>query len=251
MENLLKINEKNVAVVLAAGQGKRMQSSVHKQYLLLHDKPVLYYSLKAFQDSSFIEEIILVAGKGEEEYCRTEIVKKFHFTKVTKIVEGGRERYHSVANAMKAIEEDAGYVFIHDGARPFLSEEILMRAYDAVKEHHACVAGMPVKDTIKVVDENCFAKHTPDRETLWQIQTPQVFTIALAKEAYKQLLIKEEELKARGIQITDDAMVVETLLTHPVKLIEGSYRNIKITTPEDLIIADSFLIQHDAKKMQK
>ncbi|MCM1426930.1 MAG: 2-C-methyl-D-erythritol 4-phosphate cytidylyltransferase [Eubacterium sp.] len=243
--------EKNVAVVLAAGQGKRMQSSVHKQYLLLDDKPILYYSLKAFQDCSFIEEIILVAGKGEEEYCRTEIVERFHFTKVTKIVEGGRERYHSVANAMKAIEEDAGYVFIHDGARPFLSEEILMRAYDAVKEYHACVAGMPVKDTIKVVDEKQFAKQTPDRETLWQVQTPQVFTIALAKEAYRQLLIKEEELKAQGIRITDDAMVVETLLTHPVKLIEGSYRNIKITTPEDFIIADSFLIQHDAKKMQK
>ena len=119
----------------------------------------------------------------------------------------------------------------------------MLRAYDAVKEHHACVVGMPVKDTIKVVDGNCFAKHTPDRETLWQVQTPQVFTIELAKEAYDRLLIKEEELKAQGIRITDDAMVVETLLHHPVKLVEGSYENIKITTPEDLIIADSFLIR--------
>ena len=234
--------EKNIAVVLAAGQGKRMNSTVHKQYLLLKDKPVIYYSLKAFQDSSFIEEIILVTGKEEETYCRTEIVEKFHFSKVKKIVEGGKERYHSVANAMKAVE-GTGYVFIHDGARPFLSEEILLRAYDAVKEHHACVVGMPVKDTIKVVDEDCFAKHTPDRETLWQVQTPQVFTIALAKEAYDRLLIKEEELKTQGIRITDDAMVVETLLHHPVKLVEGSYENIKITTPEDLIIADSFLIR--------
>ena len=234
--------EKNIAVVLAAGQGKRMNSTVHKQYLLLRDKPVIYYSLKAFQDSSFIEEIILVTGKEEEAYCRTEIVEKFHFSKVKKIVEGGKERYHSVANAMKVIE-GAGYVFIHDGARPFLSEEILLRAYDAVKEHHACVVGMPVKDTIKVVDGNCFAKHTPDRETLWQVQTPQVFTIALAKEAYDRLLLKEEELKTQGIRITDDAMVVETLLRHPVKLVEGSYENIKITTPEDLIIADSFLIR--------
>lgn len=231
--------EKNVAVVLAAGQGKRMHSSVHKQYLLLRDKLVIYYALKAFQDTSFIEEIILVAGKGEEEYCRTEIVEKFHFTKVKKIVEGGEERYHSVANALKVIE-GTGYVFIHDGARPFLSEEILIRAYHAVKEHHACVVGMPVKDTIKVVDENCFAEHTPDRSTLWQVQTPQVFTIALAKEAYESLLIKEEELKARGVRITDDAMVVETLLGHPVKLVEGSYKNIKITTPEDLQIAETF-----------
>ena len=234
--------EKNIAVVLAAGQGKRMNSTVHKQYLLLKDKPVIYYPLKAFQDSSFIEEIILVTGKEEEAYCRTEIVEKFHFSKVKKIVEGGKERYHSVANAMKAAE-GAGYVFIHDGARPFLSEEILLRAYDAVKEHHACVVGMPVKDTIKVADGNCFAKHTPDRETLWQVQTPQVFTIELAKEAYDKLLRKEEELKTQGIRITDDAMVVETLLHHPVKLVEGSYENIKITTPEDLIIADSFLIR--------
>ena len=234
--------EKNIAVVLAAGQGKRMNSTVHKQYLLLKDKPVIYYALKAFQDSSFIEEIILVTGKEEEAYCRTEIVEKFHFSKVKKIVEGGKERYHSVANAMK-VTEGKGYVFIHDGARPFLSAEILLRAYDAVKEHHACVVGMPVKDTIKVVDGNCFAKHTPDRETLWQVQTPQVFTIELAKEAYDKLLRKEEELKAQGIRITDDAMVVETLLHHPVKLVEGSYENIKITTPEDLIIADSFLIR--------
>lgn len=232
--------EKNIAVVLAAGQGKRMHSSIRKQYLLLRDKPVIYYALKAFQDSSFIEEIILVAGKGEEAYCRTEIVERFHFTKVKKIVEGGKERYHSVANALK-VTEGTGYVFIHDGARPFLSAEILLRAYDAVKEHHACVVGMPVKDTIKIVDKDCFAENTPNRETLWQVQTPQAFTIALAKEAYESLLIKEEELKAQGIRITDDAMVVETLLRHPVKLVEGSYQNIKITTPEDLQIAETFL----------
>lgn len=233
-------NEKNVAIVLAAGQGKRMHSSVHKQYLLLRDKPVIYYSLKAFQNIPFIEEIVLVTGKDEEEYCRAEIVEKFHFTKVTRIVEGGRERYHSVANALKVIE-GAGYVFIHDGARPFLTEEILMRAYQAVKEHHACVVGMPVKDTIKIADENRFAKQTPDRNTLWQVQTPQVFSTALAKEAYDRLLLKEEELIAQGIRITDDAMVVETLLAHPVKLVEGSYENIKITTPEDLRIAEAFL----------
>lgn len=232
--------DKNVAVVLAAGQGKRMHSSVHKQYLLLKDKPVIYYALKAFQDSSLIDEVILVAGKNEEEYCRTEIVERFCFTKVTQIVEGGRERYHSVANALKVIK-GTGYVFIHDGARPFLAEEILIRAYDAVRKYQACVVGMPVKDTIKVVDETQFAKHTPDRNTLWQVQTPQVFTIALAKEAYDRLLLKEEELKAQGIRITDDAMVVETLLVHPVKLVEGSYQNIKITTPEDLRVAEAFL----------
>lgn len=227
--------KKTVAVVLAAGQGKRMHSNVQKQYLLLQDKPVIYYALKTFQDN-FIDEIILVTGKGEEAYCQKEIVEKYNFSKVKKIVAGGRERYHSVANGLKAIEGE-GYVFIHDGARPFVTEEILMRAYDAVKEYRACVVGMPVKDTIKIADENKFAEMTPNRETIWQIQTPQVFDIKLAKEAYGRLLEEEEELKEKGIRITDDAMVVETLLRHPVKLVEGSYENIKITTPEDLNIA--------------
>lgn len=233
------MEEKTVAVVLAAGAGKRMHSDVQKQYLLLQDRPVIYYALKTFQDS-FVDEIVLVVGQGEIEYCRKEIVEKYHFSKVRQIVEGGRERYHSVANGLNAVEGE-GYVFIHDGARPFLTEEILRRSYETVKVYHACVVGMPVKDTIKIVDENCFAKMTPNRETVWQVQTPQVFTIALAKEAYENLLIKEEELLRQGIRITDDAMVVETLLNHPVKLVEGSYENIKITTPEDLNIARSFL----------
>lgn len=235
----MNMTMKTVAVVLAAGQGRRMHSDVQKQYILLHDRPVIFYALKTFQES-FIDEIILVVGKGEEDYCRREIVDKFNFTKVKQIVEGGSERFHSVANGLKCIEGE-GYVFIHDGARPFVTEEILFRAYEEVKKHDACVVGMPVKDTIKVADERHFAKLTPNRETLWQIQTPQVFSIGLAREAYERLLEKETELKAQGIQITDDAMVVETLLGHAVKLVEGSYKNIKITTPEDLNIASSFM----------
>lgn len=236
----MEAKKKTIAIVLAAGQGKRMHSDVQKQYLLLRDKPVIYYALKTFQDS-FIDEIILVVGAEEESYCRSEIVEKFHFTKVKKIVEGGRERYHSVANGLRAIEDENGYVFIHDGARPFVTEEILRRTYEAVQKYHACVAGMPVKDTIKIVDENCFASQTPNRETVWQVQTPQVFTISLAKDAYNRLLAAEENLKEQGIRITDDAMIVETLLQHPVKLVEGSYENMKITTPEDLRIAEALL----------
>lgn len=233
------MEEKTIAVVLAAGAGRRMHSDVQKQYLLLRGRPVIYYALKTFQDS-FIDEIVLVVGPGETEYCRREIVEKFHFSKVGHIVEGGKERYHSVENGLKAVTGE-GYVFIHDGARPFLSEEILQRAYEAVKEYQACVVGMPVKDTIKIADEKGFARTTPNRKLVWQVQTPQVFRIALAKEAYDKLLLKEEELMEQGISITDDAMVVETLLNHPVKLVEGSYENIKITTPEDLDIARSFL----------
>ncbi len=230
---------KTTAIVLAAGQGKRMQSNVHKQYLLIQGKPVLFYCLKTLEDS-FIDEVILVTGKGEEEYCRKEIVERFGMTKVTKIVEGGKERYHSVINGIKEVEE-CDYLFIHDGARPFLDEGILRRTYESVMQNRACVAGMPVKDTIKIADENDFAKETPRRDTVWTVQTPQVFAFDLIKEAYGKLEQEEEVLKEKGVLITDDAMVVEYFCDIPVKLVEGNYRNIKITTPEDLGVAESFL----------
>lgn len=239
-------HEQTTAVILAAGRGKRMQSDIQKQYLLLKGKPLLYYALKIFQDS-FIDEIVLVTGAGEEAYCKEKIVERYGFTKVVSIVTGGGERYHSVANGLAAVSGE-GYVFIHDGARPFVNEEILRRVYDAVKEHKACVVGMPVKDTIKVADENQFAMQTPNREKLWQMQTPQVFATKLAKEAYNRLIAGEQEIRKRGINVTDDAMVVETFMKHPVKLVEGAYENIKITTPEDLWIAEAFLKESTRKK---
>lgn len=224
---------KNVAIVLAAGQGKRMKSNVRKQYLLIKEKPVLYYTLRVFEASPLISEIILVTGEGEIEYCRRQIVEKYGFQKVHKIIAGGKERYHSVYKGIQAISE-ADYVFIHDGARPFVDEEILERVCAAVKEYEACVVGMPVKDTIKIVDEGCFAIRTPDRRKVWQIQTPQAFEYHLIKNAYEKLMEEEPE------GVTDDAMVVETMTEHKVKLVEGSYRNLKITTPEDLDIAELF-----------
>ena len=224
---------KNVAIVLAAGQGKRMNSKVQKQFLLIKDKPVLYYTLNAFEVSPLISDIILVTGKDEIGYCQQEIVEKYAFTKVRKIVAGGKERYHSVHNGIQAIDK-AEYVFIHDGARPFVNAEIIERVYAAVTEHKACVAAMPVKDTIKIADENGFAAQTPDRKKVWQMQTPQAFEYHLIKGAYEKLMIEEPA------GITDDAMVVETMTDYKVKLVEGSYRNIKITTPEDLEIATIF-----------
>lgn len=229
---------KNVAIVLAGGRGKRMNSNVQKQYLLIHEKPVLYYSLNTFQES-FVDEIVLVVPKGEEEYCKREIVEKYDFTKVKHIVCGGKERYHSVYQGLLAIDE-CDYVFIHDGARPFLTQEILQRVYDAVQEEKACVVGMPVKDTIKITDENEYATETPNREQVWMVQTPQTFSFTLIKEAYTCFLKQEEELLQKQIKITDDAMVVETFTEHKVKLVKGSYQNIKITTPEDLDIANLF-----------
>lgn len=227
------------AVVLAAGSGKRMHSDLKKQFMLMKGKPVIYYSLQAFQDS-FVDEIALVVSGEDIEYCRKDIVGKFNFSKVKYITAGGKERYHSVAAGLKCLV-NCDYVFIHDGARPVITKDILDRAYACVKENGACVVGMPVKDTIKIADKNGFIAQTPDRSLVWMIQTPQVFSYSLIKEAYDRLTVEEENLKTQGINITDDAMVVETLLEHSVKLVEGSYENIKITTPEDLTIAERFL----------
>lgn len=224
---------KTTAIVLAAGSGKRMNTKVHKQYLLLKEKPVLYYSLKAFEDSQ-VDDIVLVVGAGEIEYCRKDIVEKFGFQKVKAIVEGGKERYHSVYEGLKQAT-DTDYVLIHDGARPFVSQPIIERTIEAVCEHQACVVGMPVKDTIKIVDENTYAKETPNRSTVWMVQTPQAFSYALIYDAYTKMLEDEDAA------ITDDAMVVERMTDYKVKLIEGSYQNIKITTPEDLNVAEVYL----------
>ena len=224
---------KNVAIVLAAGQGKRMNSKVQKQYLLIKEKPVLYYTLNAFEKSPLISDIILVTGKDEIEYCQKEIVEKYGFEKVRKITAGGKERYHSVYEGIRVIDQ-ADYVLIHDGARPFVDAAMIERVCEAVQEHKACVVGMPVKDTIKIADDEQFAAQTPDRRQVWQVQTPQTFAYDLIKEAYEKLLAEEPE------GITDDAMVVETMTDYRVKLVEGSYRNIKITTPEDLDIAAIF-----------
>ncbi len=230
---------KTTAIVLAGGRGKRMNSSVPKQFLMIKDRPVLYYSLKAFEDS-FIDSVILVTTQEDMEYCKKEIVDKYGFAKVEKIVEGGKERYHSVLNGIKAAGE-CDYIFIHDGARPFVTQDMLERLLESVKEHKACVAGMPVKDTIKIADEDGYINTTPKRELVWMIQTPQVFDYELIKKAYLILEKDEYSLLKEGISITDDAMVVEKLLGEKVRLVEGSYQNIKITTPEDLAIAEGFL----------
>ncbi len=237
-----KEEKKNcTAIVLSAGQGKRMGTSVQKQYIELQGKPIIYYTLAVFQKSEIIDDIILVVGKDQLKYVQEEIVRKYHFTKVKTVVEGGHERYASVWQGLKVREYDKyyeniqdGYVFIHDGARPFVDEEMLERAYDTVRKYKACVAGVPSKDTIKLIDEEQFAVTTPERKYVWAVQTPQVFEKTLIFEAYARLM--EEEC----VHVTDDAMVVEQMMHLPVKLFEGSYENIKITTPEDLDIARIF-----------
>ena len=231
---------RTAAVVLAAGSGKRMNTGVKKQYLEIAGKPVLYYSLKAFEES-FIDEIILVVPEDEIEQIRENYVRWYGFQKVTAIVGGGKERYHSVYCGLQAVSPSCDYVFIHDSARPMVTQDILNRAYQTVLKEKACVVGMPSKDTVKIANEDGFVATTPNRRLVWTIQTPQVFEYPLVLKAYKELIEKEQELLDADVQITDDAMVVEYFSRHRIKLVEGSYENIKITTPEDIAIAEKFL----------
>lgn len=234
---------KSAAIVLAAGQGKRMQSHVQKQFLLLNGRPLITYALEAFENSP-VDQIILVAGPDEIRYCQEEIAEKYGFSKVTKVIAGGRERYHSVYEGLKAAE-GAEYVLIHDGARPLLDQEMISRSLEGAKEYGACVVGMPVKDTIKTSGADGFVESTPDRSALWQVQTPQAFYYPWILEAYKKLFSREEYQQG----VTDDGMVFESMTAHKVKLIEGSYFNIKVTTPEDMAVAEALLeFIHDSKK---
>lgn len=243
------------AIVLAAGSGSRMKSSVAKQYMLLYDKPLIWYALRTIEDSEIIDDCILVTGAEDIAYVRKEIVEKYGFHKVDTITAGGAERYLSVEKALNVVADmdrkapnRDGYIFIHDGARPFLTEEILQSTYEAVKKYHACVAAMPVKDTVKIADGEGYAASTPERKLVWSIQTPQVFDTELILQAYGKLREHQTELDSRGILVTDDASVVELFTDQKVKLVEGSYQNIKITTPEDIKIAETFLRNSSAMK---
>ena len=221
------------AVVLAGGSGSRMNTKTAKQYLLLDGKPLIYYALRQFQDSK-LQKIVLVVAAGQEDYCREQIVEHYGFTKVCAIVSGGSERYLSVHAGLKALT-GVDYVLIHDGARPCVDQEILKRTMESVEQCQACVVGMPVKDTIKIVDEQQMVQKTPDRRTLWQVQTPQAFSYDLIRGAYDAVVASGEQ------NVTDDAQVLELACGKACRLIEGSYRNIKVTTPEDLDIAEIFL----------
>lgn len=228
------MERKNTAIVLAAGQGKRMNSKVQKQFLELGGKPLLYYSLKCFQDSGMIRDIILVTGAESVPFCKEEIVEKYGLTKVTKVIPGGKERYDSVYEGLLSCE-NSDFVLIHDGARPFITEEIIRRGIQGVEKTGACVIGMPSKDTVKIADTQGYVAETPDRSTVWTIQTPQIFEYNLIREAH-------EKIRCRDMSaITDDAMVVEQETGVKIVLVEGSYKNLKITTPEDLDIAEIFL----------
>ena len=215
-----------------------MHSEIPKQYMDLCGYPVLYYSLKAFEESA-VNEIVLVTGALDIEFCRKEIVEEYGFSKVAAIVAGGSERYLSVYEGLK-VASDADYVLIHDGARPLIDEDLIRRSMETVVREKACVPGVPVKDTIKVTDHDGYAAATPNRSSLWAVQTPQCFSVELLTQSYRRLFAAEEQ-GAELPAVTDDAMLVEQMTGHKVKIINGNYTNIKITTPEDLLMAKSFL----------
>ena len=219
------------AMVLAAGSGSRMKSKTPKQFMTLGDKPLIYYSLRTFE-ASVVDEIILVCRYEDIEFCREEVVKKYDFTKVRRIVAGGKERYDSVSKGLKALNKKSDIVMIHDGARPFVTNGMILSSISAARRYKACTTAVPAKDTIKVVDEDMFGIDTPDRKTLYQIQTPQTFDRKLLEEAYSRLRADEKK------NITDDTMIVEKYMDQKVKIIDGSYENIKVTTPEDMKIAE-------------
>lgn len=230
------MTEQIAAIVLAGGRGSRMNMDIPKQYMLINDRPLITYALDIFE-KSMVQEIVVVVESGGEEYFRRNILEKYGYHKVWAVVEGGAERYHSVWNGLRAIT-NADYVMIHDGARPCVDMDLLQRGMLCVREHKACIAAVPVKDTIKVVSTSGKVLETPDRKTLWQVQTPQIFSFDEIYDAYGKMISDPNKKN-----ITDDAMVMENYGGREVFVYEGDYDNIKVTTREDIKFVSEILEQ--------
>jgi 2-C-methyl-D-erythritol 4-phosphate cytidylyltransferase len=224
---------KVTVLIPAAGMGRRMGKAVAKQFLPLGDKPMLAHTLLAFQRAAEIDEIIPILSKEDMENCLRDIIEQYHITKVKTLVVGGKERQDSVMNGLKKIDKDASVVLVHDGVRPFVTAEMIRESVELAKKGECVVVGVPLKDTIKEVDDKGLVSHTLERNRLWAIQTPQAFPFKMLKRAY-------EESSQQRIFGTDDAMLIERT-GGKVRVIMGSYENIKITTPEDLVLAEEIL----------
>ena len=224
---------KNTAIVLAGGSGSRMNSEIPKQYIEVNGKPLLAYSLIIMDKSDVIDEIVLVARENDLEFCEKEIVNKYNINKVTHIVKGGSERYWSVLEGLKAAS--GKYVWIHDGARPCLSEELLDRLGEDVQQFKSTITAVPSKDTVKIIEDG-FVKATPDRSNVWMVQTPQVFEKDELVKAYDKMMAQ-----TNSVNITDDAMIMECFGTGKVHVTMGEYTNIKVTTPEDILVVEKYL----------
>lgn len=226
---------KTFALIPAAGMGKRMGASINKQYLQLGDVPIVARTISIFEQAPFIDGIFLVIPEEEIPYCREHVVEACGFRKVLEIIPGGKERQNSVMNGLNALQRLAqkdDVVLIHDGVRPFITQSLLQESIAVALSNDGALVAVPVKDTIKTVRDGIVVD-TPSRAALWQAQTPQSFRFNIIHTAH---LSAERD----GFVGTDDASLVERQ-GGAVRVVRGDYRNIKITTPEDLVLAEAFL----------
>lgn len=222
----------NGVIIVAAGTGSRMKANINKQFIKLNDKEIITYTIEKFYNNKNINDIVIVVKEDEVEFFKKEILVKYNFNNI-KIAYGGKERQDSVYNGIKVLDKNCKYVLVHDGARPFVNEDIINRSLEEVQKYKSVVVGVPVKDTIKVVNNNNDIVDTPNRSTLWSVQTPQTFDYSVIKRAY-------EDAFDNNFYGTDDAMLVERI-GYTVKMIYGSYNNIKVTTTEDIDIGIQIL----------
>lgn len=222
-----------VALIVAAGKGSRMGAKEGKPYVMLAGKPILAHTLSEFERCSLIDKTVLIVAKNDVERSRVSIVETFRFKKVSKIIAGGLKRQDSVWEGLKALKSEYDLVMVHDGVRPFVSQEVLEKSIHETYTCGATIAAVPVKDTMKLVSERKEVLETLDRDKVWMVQTPQTFRLDIFKRAF-------EKASTDGFYGTDDASLVERIGV-TVNVIPGSYENIKITTPEDLVLGEAIL----------
>ncbi len=223
-------------IVPAAGAGRRMGFGKNKAFITIRDVPLLVLCMKMLAETGMVRRVIVVTRAWE--ITETErMLKEYQpdfFPDINWLVTaGGRERQDSVANGLALVTDESGYVAVHDGARPFAGTEVFARTFARAKEFGAAIAAVPLKDTVKVVDARGIVVSTPERSSLCAVQTPQIFEINVLRKGY-------DFLKEHPVAVTDDASLVEAS-GHPVAVAEGSYENIKVTTPEDLLLAEKIL----------
>ena len=237
---MVKQAPRTAAVVPAAGRGLRMGGATPKQFLTVGGLPILVHALRVLEGSTAVTEIILAVPAADREYCLNEIVARYQFHKITKVVPGGEQRQGSVRHGLAELDQDVDIVIVHDAVRPFLTADMVARVIDAAAQHGAAIVAIPMRDTIKRAGVDGLIETTVDRNHLWQAQTPQAFQRTLLQTAHRKAYLEK-------YHATDDAQLMEWL-GHRVAIVEGSGENIKITRPEDLGIGEAILAARAGSK---
>ena len=227
MDNNLRV------VIAAAGVGRGMVGEINKQYRLLLSRPVLAYSIDVFEAHPQVDEIVVVAHPDEVNYCQREVIGRYGYKKVSRVIPGGAERQDSVWAGLQSLGTDTAYVAVHDGARPLLSKQLIDRLLESAREWGAAIPGVMARDTLKMIDRDEFVGHTLDRSVVSLIQTPQIFQ-------YQELIRAYECAYRDDLMGTDDASLFEVYIGR-VKVVPGEANNIKMTTTEDLLVAEALL----------